>query len=59
MKHTIENLIRSFQGYSYEIAGILTAYFDDPVQARNCANEIAEAWRKPVQVTGTSVTIYM
>ncbi len=59
MKNNIIALIRSFQGYTYEVAGVLTAYFEDPEQARACAEKILEEWKKQVEVNGTSLTVYI
>ncbi|GAB4364276.1 MAG: hypothetical protein ACPW60_04060 [Methylohalobius sp. ZOD2] len=59
MNRRIQTLIRSFQGYAYEVAGMITAYFDDPDQARACADRISAEWRKPVEVSGTSLIVVL
>ncbi|MCX8048944.1 MAG: hypothetical protein N3A55_04700 [Methylohalobius sp.] len=59
MNRRIQDLIRSFQGYAYEVAGMIAAYFDDPEQARACAERIAAEWQKPVEVSGTSLIVVL
>lgn len=59
MNRRIQDLIHSFQGYAYEVAGMIAAYFDDPEQARACAERISAEWRKPVEVSGTSLIVVL
>lgn len=59
MNRRIQDLIRSFQGYAYEVAGMITAYFDDPDKARACAERISTEWQKPVEVSGTSLIVVL
>lgn len=53
----IIDLIRSFGGKAYAATGQILAWFDDPDQARACADRIARGWRMPVDVSGTSLAV--
>ncbi|MBN2700824.1 MAG: hypothetical protein JXR29_05175 [Methylothermaceae bacterium] len=57
MNARIVDLIRSFDGKAYEATGQILAWFDDPDQARVCADRIACGWRLPVDVSGTSLAV--
>ncbi len=59
MEHRIETLVAAFHGYTYEMSGMIAAFFDDPVEARECAEKIVNEWKKPVQLTGTSLVVYL
>lgn len=59
MKRQIETLVESFHGYTYEMAGMIAAFFDDPHDARACAEEISNEWHKPVEWSGTSLVILL
>lgn len=59
MTHHIKTLVESFHGYTYEIAGMIAAFFDDPYEARACAERIAKEWHKWVEVSGTSLVVVL
>lgn len=59
MEHRIENLVLAFHGYTYEMSGMIAAFFDDPQEARACAEKIVNEWKKPVQLTGTSLVVFL
>ncbi len=59
MEHRIENLVTAFHGYTYEMSGMIAAFFDDPHEARECARKIVDEWKKTVQLAGTSLVIYL
>ncbi|BCX81711.1 hypothetical protein MIT9_P1289 [Methylomarinovum caldicuralii] len=59
MQHQLKRLVQSFHGYTYEMAGMLAAFFDDPQEARACAERITREWQRPVEVNGTSIVILL
>ncbi len=59
MAYYIKKLVESFHGYTYEMAGMIAAFFDDPCEARACAEHIVQQLHKPVEVNGTSLVIVL
>ncbi len=59
MVHHIKTLVESFHGYTYEMAGMIAAFFDDPYEAKACAEHISRQLHKPVEVNGTSLVIVL
>lgn len=57
MNAVILVLVRSFSGYSYETAGQIEGFFNDPVQAHACASEIETVTHKEVEVCGSQITV--
>lgn len=53
----IKHLIVSYRGHTFESVGAINGYFDDPRQARNCANSLSRLLQKPVPVCGCSLTV--
>lgn len=53
----VKHMIISHRGHTFESAGAINGYFDDPRMARNCANSLSRLLNKPVQVFGCSLTI--
>lgn len=59
MRDLIDRLIRSFNGYMYETAGVIAGFFDDPGQAQQCARELASLLDKNIEVCGNYLTVPM
>jgi hypothetical protein len=59
MNDYIETLIHSSKGYFYETAGVVIGFFDDSEQARRCANKIAAASGKTIEVCGSQLSIVL
>ena len=57
MNSLITQLIRSCHGYVYETAGIISGYFDDPTDARSCAQTIESKFRAHVDVCGCELVV--
>lgn len=57
MNSLIIALIRSFHGYIYETAGVITGFFNDPRQAHACAREIQAIAGKVVDVCGSQLAV--
>ena len=53
----ITGLIHSSKGYSHEVAGVVIGFFDDPEQARRCANKIRAIAGKTVDVCGNRLSL--
>jgi len=59
MNHLITALIQSSKGYSHETVGIIIGFFDSPQQALCCADKIAETIGRPVEVCGSSISLFL
>jgi hypothetical protein len=55
--NTLIQLIRSCNGHVYVTAGIIAGYFDDPAQARACAEKIQSQYHTDVKVCGCNVAV--
>jgi len=53
----LEVMIRAFNGYVYRSAGVLTGFFNDPDEAKECAKIIIIYHDKQVEICGTQITI--
>lgn len=53
----IESIVHSCNGYFYESAGVITAFFNDPQQALDCANKIQSIVGLEVAVCGDQLAI--
>ncbi|HUL11743.1 MAG TPA: hypothetical protein VLU73_06200 [Methylococcaceae bacterium] len=57
MNTLIITLIRSFNGYIYETAGVITGFFSDAGQARACAKKIQAVAGRTVEVCGSQLAV--
>ena len=57
MNGLISQLIRSCHGYVYETAGVITGYFDDPGEARRCAQTIEAKFQRIVALCGCELAV--
>ena len=57
MNTVLAELIHSAQGYSHETAGVVIAFFNNPQQARLCADEMRTVLGKTVDVCGCRLSI--
>lgn len=57
MYSLITQLIRTFNGYTYESAGVINGFFDDPQTARNCAHVIRTQVHGEVEVCGCKLAV--
>lgn len=57
MNALIFSLIRAFRGYSYESAGMISGFFNDPEQAQACANRIRSVADTQVDVCGNQLSV--
>lgn len=55
MDRRIRYLIRSFDGYAYEAAGTVAAFFADTEQCHACARVLGEFAGIPVEVSGSQM----
>ncbi|MFO1417167.1 MAG: hypothetical protein U1E83_00720 [Methylotetracoccus sp.] len=55
MDRRIRYLIRSFDGYAYEAAGTVAAFFADTEQCHACARVLQEFADIPVEVSGSQM----
>jgi hypothetical protein len=53
----ITELIHSSKGYSHEVVGMIIGFFDDPEQARRCADDITVIAGKKVDVCGSRLSL--
>jgi len=56
MDSRIRYLILSFNGYCYEVAGNVVAFFSDPAHCRECARLLFELTRTPVEIFGSQLS---
>ncbi|BBA35396.1 hypothetical protein sS8_3459 [Methylocaldum marinum] len=59
METVIEQLIRTFNGYGYAVAGVVIGFFDDPAQARACAFQIVNLTQQDVDVFGNQLIMVL
>jgi hypothetical protein len=57
MSANITQIIRSFSGYTYEVAGIISGFFDSPNLAKACAESIQVRLNREVQVCGCKLSV--
>jgi len=57
MNTAIIALIHTFQGYSYESAGIVSGFFVTCAQAHACANQIRGLMHAEVDVCGCQMSV--
>ncbi len=57
MNASITQMIRACNGYFYETAGMISAFFSTPDQARACAEKLAKL--VDVQICGTQLAIWL
>lgn len=57
MNMLINQLIRSCNGHSYETAGIISAFFNDPYQARACAQQIRSLVNAEIEICGSQLAV--
>ncbi|NJD05089.1 MAG: hypothetical protein FIA97_01145 [Methylococcaceae bacterium] len=57
MNSLISQVIRSCHGYVYETAGVITGYFDDPHEARLCAQTIEARFHRIVDLCGCELAV--
>lgn len=57
MNILIAQLIRSFHGYAYETAGIISGFFDSPQEAKTCAARIEAEFNARVDLCGCELAV--
>ncbi|MDD5033877.1 MAG: hypothetical protein PHE55_03895 [Methylococcaceae bacterium] len=57
MHTAIASLIHSYNGYMYESAGVINAFFTDPEHAHDCAKQITDTVGLAVEVCGDQLII--
>jgi len=57
MNTLITQLIRNCRGYVYESAGIISGFFDDPSDARQCASRIEAQIHVHVDLCGCELMV--
>ncbi len=58
MNMLISQLIRSCNGHCYETAGMVSAFFNDPHQARDCAQKIGSLGDSEVEICGSQLAVW-
>ena len=53
----IAKLVQMNNGYMYEAAGVINAFFENPAEAHKCAEMISEVMGLRVEVCGDQIVI--
>jgi hypothetical protein len=59
MYANIERLIQGFDGRVYAVAGLMMGFFDDPGQARLCAEALIRLTEREVEVFGNQLCLFL
>ncbi|MDD5035843.1 MAG: hypothetical protein PHE55_13915 [Methylococcaceae bacterium] len=59
MNNLVTQLIHACNGYHYESVGIISAFFNDPYQAQDCARQIRSRVDSIVEVCGCQLAVWL
>ena len=59
MNNLIAQVIHTFNGQAYSVAGFMLGFFDDPHQTQECAAEIVNLTEQEVEVVGNQLRIML
>ena len=59
MNDVIAELIHSSKGYFHQTAGVIIGFFNNPEQARRCADKITVTAGKSAEVFGSQLSIFL